>query len=124
MDGPYYSGRRLMPKPPGIPENSQHATIAGAIGGYYIWGNYSSVNYQIVLYLTSRILVALATLAREKNIPPFCWKKMTKKNVFPFKAAAVWSLVMVLFEECPNVLHPSLKKSMDEIYRNNFFSLH
>ena len=122
MDGQYYRGRRLIPKPPGIPEKTLHAAIAGAIGGYCIWGNYTSVNYQIVLYLTSRIIVGLSTLAREKNIPPFCWKGMTKKNVYPFKAAFVWSVVMVLFEYCPNVLHPSLKRSMDEIYRYDVIS--
>lgn len=122
VDGPNYRGRRLISKPPGIPEKTIHAAIAGAIGGYCIWGNYTSVNYQIVLYLTSRILVGLSTLASENNIPPFCWKGMTKKNVYPFKAAFVWSVVMVLFEYCPNVLHSSLKRSMDEIYRCDPFS--
>jgi hypothetical protein len=36
---------------------------------------------------------------------------------YPLFAAVVWGLVMILFEERPNLLHPSLKKSMDEIYR-------
>lgn len=44
---------------------------------------------------------------------------MSRKNVYPYKAAVVWSIVMVLFESNPDVLHPSLKKSMDEIYRLN-----
>lgn len=122
VDGPFYQGRRLVPRAPGIPEKPQHAAIAGAIGGYCIWGNYTSINYQIVLYLTSRVIVGLATLAKQKNIPPFCWKGMTRKNVYPYKAAVIWSIVMVLFESNPDVLHPSLKKSMDEIYRINIFS--
>jgi len=117
VDGPGY-GRRLIPRPPGIPERSQHAAIAGAVGGYIIWGKYSSVNYQIVMYLTSRILIAMVHLAREKNIPPFCWKSMTFKNVYKYKAALVWSISMFLFETYPHVLHPSLKQSMDDIYRN------
>lgn len=119
MDGPYYNGQRLIPKPPGIPEKSQHAAVAGAIGGYCIWGNYSSINYQIVLYLSSRIFIGLITLAKEKGISPFAWKQMSKKNVYPIGAAFVWSVVMVLFESCPHVLHPSLRRSMDEIYRLN-----
>jgi len=122
VDGPYCRGQRLVPKEPGIPEKTQHAIIAGAIGGYCIWGHDSSVNYQIVLYLTSRIVIGLTTLAREKNIPPFCWKQMTKKNIYPLGAAVVWSIVMALFETCPHVLHPSLKLSMDEIYRFSIFS--
>ena len=135
VDGPNYHGRRLIPKPPGIPEKTQHAAIAGAIGGYCIWGNYTSINYQIVLYLTSRIIVGLTTLAREKNIPPFHWidsvaesltftnTKNKKKNgvLYPLNAALVWSIVMILFESCPYVLHPSLTRSMDDIYHFDFF---
>ena len=124
VDGPFHQGRRLIPRPAGIPEKPQHAAIAGFIGGYTIWGNYSSINYQIVLYLTSRILTALVTLASEKykTIPPFCWKQIKRKNGFyPYNAAIVWSIVMILFETNPEVLHPSLKRSMDEIYRMNLF---
>lgn len=94
--------------PAGHPERSHHALFAGAIGGYLIWGRYSSVNYQVVLYLASRVLVGL-------------WKRYgvghEHPNLYRFAAAAVWGVVMMLFEECPEVLHPSLKSSMDEIYR-------
>ncbi|CAN0197834.1 unnamed protein product, partial [Phaeothamnion confervicola] len=39
--------------------------LAGAIGGRLIWARYSAVNYQIVLYLFSRVIVGMATrLAR------------------------------------------------------------
>ena len=102
---------------PGIPETSRHALIAGAIGGYVIWGRYSSINYQIILYLTSRIIVGGLTFAREHGIPPFCWKSLNFDRSYRLAAAAVWGIVMLLFEECPDVLHPSLRKSMDEIYR-------
>jgi len=103
---------------PGYAQNTQHAAIAGAIGGYMVWGNYSSINYQIVLYLTSRILTGLVSLAREKEIPPFHWKVLHFRNVYPIQAAVVWGTVMALFETYPHVLHPSLKKSMDEVYRS------
>ncbi len=118
LDGPN-AGRRLVPRPPGLPEYPQHAAISGAIGGYFIWGKYSSINYQIVLYLTSRIIAGMVSLAREKGIPPFKWKMCNFDNVYPMKAAVVWGTVMALFESYPHVLHPSLKKSMDEVYRYN-----
>ena len=102
---------------PGLPENPRHALIAGAVGGYAVWGRYSSVNYQIVLYLTSRIIVGGLTLARERGIPPFGAKMLNFDRSYRLAAAAVWGVVMLLFEEHPHVLHPSLKRSMDEIYR-------
>lgn len=102
---------------PGLPEHPYHAFLAGAIGGYCIWGKYSSVNYQLVLYLTSRIIVGCIKLAREKGYPPFSWKRLTFNKSYPYGAALIWGTVMMLFEEYPNVLHPSLRRSMDEIYR-------
>lgn len=99
--------------PPGHPERSHHALVAGAIGGYLVWGRYSGVNYQIVLYLTSRVLVGLGKHLQERAFP----KRLQFHTSYPLFAAAVWGLVMMLFEERPHVLHPSLKKSMDEIYR-------
>lgn len=119
VDGPHLQrGRNLAPSAPGIAESTQHAAIAGAIGGYIIWGKYSSINYQIVLYLTSRILTGMVSLAREKSVPPFSWKICNFDNVYPIKAAVVWGSVMALFETYPHVLHPSLKKSMDQVYRS------
>ena len=119
VDGPTL-GRRLVQRPPGLPERPQHAAIAGAVGGYLIWGKYNSINYQVLLYLTSRVIVGLTSLAREKEVPPFSWDMMKFQNVYPLKAAAIWGAVMVMFETYPNVLHPSLKNSMDEIYRYPF----
>ena len=122
VDGPYGQGRKLIQSPPGIPERTQHAAIAGAVGGYVVWGKYSSINYQIVMYLTSRVLIGLTTLAREKKIPPFSWKICKFENAYPLGAAAVWGVVMALFESYPHVLHPSLRRSMDEIYRHEMVS--
>lgn len=103
-----------IPRPPGHPEHSHHALVAGAIGGYLIWGRYSGVNYQIVLYLTSRVLVGLGKHFQETYLPT---NSMPFHQSYPLFAAAVWGMIMMLFEERPEVLHPSLKKSMDEIYR-------
>lgn len=122
VNGPSYnssSSSSSLSTTPGIAESTQHAAIAGAIGGYMVWGKYSSINYQIVLYLTSRILTGLVSLAREKQVPPFRWKLFHFRNVYPIQAAVVWGTVMALFETYPHVLHPSLKKSMDEVYRSD-----
>ena len=104
----------------GHPERPYHALVAGAVGGYFIWGRYSSVNHQIVLYLTSRVIVGLAKHTWEKfhglshNDSP---SVLNHPRTYPLLAASVWGLVMVLFEESPHVLHKSLRQSMDEIYR-------
>jgi peroxisomal membrane protein 4 len=97
---------------PGLPEREYHALVAGAVGGYFVWGRYSSVNHQVVLYLASRVLVGLGKKAAEQ----LKISHLTS-NSYPLFAAAVWGLVMVLFEESPHMLHSSLKKSMEEIYR-------
>jgi hypothetical protein len=103
---------------PGRPERPYHALVAGAVGGYFVWGRYSSVNYQIVLYLTSRVLVGLwkRHWLRNHKSTDLLPEALTKRS-FAIGAATVWGLVMFLFESHPDVLHPSLKNSMDEIYR-------
>jgi peroxisomal membrane protein 4 len=121
VNGPFPGETKLLlathiPSPPGHPEHSHHALLAGAIGGYFVWGRYSSVNYQIVLYLTSRILVGLwkrHAAADRMNLIPAALRRRS----YPIAAAIVWGVVMLLFEESPDVLHPSLKQSMEEIYR-------
>eukprot|EP00804_Cyclotella_cryptica_P017696 CCRYP_020686-RA/>CCRYP_020686-RA protein AED:0.35 eAED:0.35 QI:282/1/1/1/0/0/5/381/226 len=104
---------------PGIPAQPYHSFLAGAFGGYFVWGRYSGVNYQLLLYLVSRILVASIKLASEKGVWPFSSKRLMFPKVYPWAAAGIWGTVMMLFEEFPDVLHPSLKRSMDEIYRFN-----
>jgi len=122
INGPFSSSlkRTINPSvstPAGLPQQPYHAFLAGAVGGYIVWGRYSSVNYQLILYLASRILVGCIKLAREKGIRPFSSKKLKFANSYPYGAAVIWGTVMMLFEEYPEVLHPSLRRSMDEIYR-------
>ena len=118
VNGPFRERRSITStKEPGLPEHPYHAFLAGAAGGYIVWGRYSAVNYQLVLYLASRILVGCMKLASEKGVPPFSWKRLTFTKTYPWAAAGVWGMVMMLFEEYPETLHPSLKRSMDEIYR-------
>ena len=132
----------------GHPERPYHALISGAIGGYFVWGRYSSINYQIVLYLTSRVIIGLTKRLFEHYYHPgdghshhniaatttASSQSITKSSnnsssnilqhpqMYPLMAALVWGCVMVLFEESPHVLHRSLKSSMDEIYRYSFDS--
>jgi peroxisomal membrane protein 4 len=113
----------------GYPLYPHHAWIAGAIGGYFVWGRYTSINYQIVLYLTSRVIVGLfqryviqGRITKEKNLSNVQTKfglisKYISDRMYSFGAATIWGIVMYLFEDSPEVLHPSLKGSMDEIYR-------
>ena len=118
----------------GFPQYSRHALIAGMIGGYTVWGRYSSINYQIVLYLTSRVIVALfqrlskntSTQQHELKQAHFSQslpsssdslRQLIKDRIYPLSAATIWGIVMYLFEDSPEFLHPSLRSSMDEIYR-------
>lgn len=102
---------------PGRPAAEWHAALAGAIGGYLVWSKYSSVNYQIVMYLFSRIVIALVKRMAANGVKPFCLVQF--KQVYPSLAIATWAIVMWLFETNPETLHPSLKKSMDFLYHDS-----
>ncbi|KAL3803413.1 LOW QUALITY PROTEIN: hypothetical protein HJC23_009377, partial [Cyclotella cryptica] len=102
---------------PGIPEQPYHSFLAGAFGGYFVWGRYSGVNYQLLLYLSHSS--SIYQTGQRKGVWPFSSKRFMFPKVYPWAAAGIWGTVMMLFEEFPDVLHPSLKRSMDEIYRFN-----
>lgn len=125
VDGPLPGETALLRAahaPPGHPERIHHALIAGGIGGYFVWGHHSSLNQQIVLYLASRVIVGVWTRINEGKITEQSASGSTTSGnqpsrTFSFFASLVWAIVMALWEESPGALHPSLKKSMDEIYR-------
>ena len=102
------SGRRLISMP-GFPGQSRHALIAGAIGGYFVWGRFHKINAQINLYLLSRVIIALGK--------KYGWNVEASSDHYAWFSAALWGIVMFLFEDEPDSLHSSLKLSMDEIYR-------
>ena len=102
------SGRRLISKP-GFPEQNHHALIAGAIGGYFVWGRFQKINVQINLYLLSRVMIALGK--------KYGWNVEASADRYAWFSAVLWGIVMYLFEDEPDALHSSLKMSMDEIYR-------
>lgn len=136
---------------PGYPKYKYHPFIAGAIGGYFVWGKeYSSVHYQILLYLVSRVLVGCLKVALidQQNkrddmaqVTPRdrmflssrlsfskalnCLKKFVQEKGYTISSTVVWALVMSLFENASHSLHPSLRSSMEEIYHSspvNLFS--
>lgn len=95
------------------PSSPWHAALAGAVGGYFIWGHSSSLNYNIVLYLLARIIVGQAQIFAKQGVWPFNKFSVSSTNstwpsqadtheqfeqVYPFLAAAVWAVVQWQFE--------------------------
>eukprot|EP00953_Heterococcus_sp_UTEX-ZZ885_P010852 6312-Heterococcus_DN1.PRE.3 len=98
-----------------LPANAR-SFVAGGVAGRLIFARYSAVNYQIVLYLLSRVAVGIVTRASRRGIKPFCSCRF--KAVYPHLATFCWALVMHLFEHDQAVLHPSLTASMQFIYKD------
>lgn len=98
----------------GKPAAHWHAAVAGGVGGYLVWGKYSSVNYQIVMYLLSRIIISVVKVLAARGYKPFTDHKFN--SVYPALATVVWASVMWLYENERSTLHPSLSKSMDFLY--------
>ena len=111
--------KQLGSTPAGEPQHAIDAIIGGALGGYFIWGRYSAVNYQINLYLFSRVIIGGILYAKQRGLLSFIENTRNDDNkgsAYPIFSSAVWGLVMYLFEkDAP--LHPSLKRSMEEIYK-------
>ena len=105
--------------------------VAGLLGGYLVFGQrskrsgkISSVNQQIVIYVFSRVVLALARLAvkpgygfpvvselrRSAAISHYAW---------PVFASVSWAAVMHLFRYHAAELQPSLRSSMTYIYANS-----
>ncbi|KAJ2624131.1 hypothetical protein GGI26_001706 [Coemansia sp. RSA 1358] len=90
-----------------------HTFIAGCVGGWFVFGEKTSVNQQIVLYLFSRIAMGLVNTAMKAgnfNAPP---------NSFAMFAAICWGIVMVLFRRDKSMLQDSLKNSMTYLYEDS-----
>jgi peroxisomal membrane protein 4 len=86
--------------------------LAGLIGAYFMWSKKTNVNMQIMLYLLSRNILAVANIISEKYFPKF-------EGGFPITSIIVWGIVMFLFEWQPKALQNSLKSSMDFIYKDS-----
>jgi peroxisomal membrane protein 4 len=94
----------------------QASFVAGGIGGAIVWGRSKTpINYQVVLYLLSRITTGLVHHQVNKgNLPDI--------EAFKPMAAAVWAIVMYLFTIDPKSLQGSLRSSMEFLYNDENYN--
>ncbi|CAO3592098.1 unnamed protein product [Absidia cylindrospora] len=97
----------------GNKEADYHPFIAGLVGGYYVFGENNSINQQIILYLFSRVVMALVKLPVKREILD------APQHTYPIFAAVVWGSVMWLFNKESDTLQPSLRASMQYIYQDS-----
>jgi peroxisomal membrane protein 4 len=120
-------------------EQPAHTLLAGALGGYIVFGGrsrsgrISSVNMQIVIYVFARVVLALAKLAVrppganqpgrwDTGLPIISREGVSEaitQHAWPVFAAGSWGLVMWLFRWYPEDLQGSLRSSMTYIYRDS-----
>ncbi|KAK9775781.1 putative Peroxisomal membrane protein [Seiridium cardinale] len=105
--------------------------LAGLLGGYFVFGGrsprsgkISSVNQQIVVYVFARVVLALARLAVKPGVglPVVSEEKKSgaiSYYAWPVFASLSWAMVMHLFRYNPEDLQPSLKSSMNYIYKDS-----
>jgi len=105
--------------------------IAGFVVGGLVFGPKTPINYQINLYLFSRIMTALVEMGYNKMFPNEGEGEVgnnnnnnrgnnnadnTRKYAFRVLAGVVWGLVMWLFYVDQSVLQDSLASSMRHLY--------
>uniref|UniRef100_A0A7S2WN42 Peroxisomal membrane protein 4 n=1 Tax=Mucochytrium quahogii TaxID=96639 RepID=A0A7S2WN42_9STRA len=103
--------------PPGVPVNQLDSFIAASFVGHFIWGRYTSVNSQIVMYLFTRVVIAMCKVAAAKGYKPFSSYQF--EQVYPWFASLTWGLVLWLYEYHPKTLQTSLFNSMDVLYHDS-----
>jgi peroxisomal membrane protein 4 len=96
-----------------LKDDAWNAIIGGAVGGSLVFGTNTPINAQINMYVMSRVIFGLVNLATEMKILP------TFSSAYTLYSAAIWALVMVLFERRPAVLQRSLTTSMEYLYHNS-----
>ncbi|KAI9323582.1 peroxisomal membrane protein 4 [Dichotomocladium elegans] len=90
-----------------------HPFIAGLVGGYFVFGENNAINQQIVLYIFARVFLATVKLPVKRQIID------APQHTYPLFAAVCWGLVMYLFKHDADVLQPSLRASMQYIYKDS-----
>ena len=97
-----------------VGQSSLNHFVSGMIFGVLIFGKKTGVNNQIVLYLFSRVLIGLATLAYTKISEGVGsgWGFIEKGYGYYLLSAVCWGTVMWLFEKNKGILQPSLSHSM------------
>jgi peroxisomal membrane protein 4 len=104
--------------PMGRPTNQFDAFLAGGLIGHIIWGRYTAINSQIVMYLTARVIMGLCRIAAAKGVP--IARDLTyETQVYPIWASVIWAIVMWQFEFHPDKLQSSLTESMKFLYHDS-----
>ncbi|CAO3695704.1 unnamed protein product [Rhizopus stolonifer] len=109
----YKSLMIVQRKANGGKEANLHPFIAGIVGGYYVFGENNGINQQIILYLFSRVVLAMVKVPVKRRVVD------APQNTFPVFAAVVWGLVMWLFKHEKDTIQPSLRASMQYIYSDS-----
>jgi len=95
--------------------------IAGLIGGYVVFGDRTSINEQIVLYVCSRVVASFiprasspqsVSAAPVRPVPP-------DSRYFSIFAAVVWGAVMYVFEHKGEAIQPGMFNSMTYLYHDS-----
>ncbi len=95
--------------------------LSGLLFGTLIFGKKTGVNNQIVLYLFSRVIIGLATMAY-RYLSKVSFGKfflVEKGYTYYLMAAVCWGTVMWLFEKDKNLLQTSLSHSMEFLYKES-----
>jgi hypothetical protein len=93
-----------------------HFFIAGAVGGWFVWGSkFDTINSTVALYMFSRAIFGLCVhLHRNHALAnPFGDK------IFAAFCALSWGIGMGLFELKPSALNISLVRSQEYIYHQS-----
>lgn len=93
-----------------------HVFLSAFVVGKYVFGENNPINTQINMYLLSRIIFGLCRLGAEKGYLPSGDHTKGGKDPFPWFAAAMWGIVLWLFEYHRHTLQPSLQSSMTYLY--------
>jgi len=98
--------------------------LAGAAGGYYVFGKHkSSVSQQIVTYVFARVMLGAGKMALKPRSEggweltrDAATREAIRRNAWPVFASLSWATVMWMFMWHPDVVQPSMRSSMQYMY--------
>ncbi|WFC96587.1 hypothetical protein MBRA1_003248 [Malassezia brasiliensis] len=97
-------------------QDPNHSFIAGLIGGWYMFGERTPINEQIVLYCVGRCIASLLPRAKVPSDYPANKVIPIDNNAHQIFAAITWGTVMWLFVNRRQRLNGGLVNSMDYLY--------